>query len=83
MIVGPAVLTTLLTLARTHGYTMTLIAFALNLVIVWVALRWASLIGRLLGDAGCRAITKVFSLVLAAIAVTFVRRGVMAALTKP
>ncbi len=83
MIVGPAVLTTLLTLARTHGYTMTLIAFALNLVIVWVALRWASLIGRALGDAGCRAITKVFSLVLAAIAVTFVRRGVMEALMKP
>ena len=83
MIVGPAVLTTLLTVARTHGYTATLIAFALNLVIVWVALRWASLIGRVLGDAGCRAITKVFSLVLAAIAVTFVRRGVISALTKP
>ena len=83
MIVGPATLTTLLTVARTYGYTMTLIAFALNLLIAWAALRWASLIGRVLGDAGCRAITKVFSLVLAAIAVTFVRRGVMAALAKP
>jgi multiple antibiotic resistance protein len=83
MIVGPAVLTTLLTVGRTYGYTMTLIAFALNLVIVWVALRWASLIGRVLGDAGCRAITKVFSLLLAAIAVTFIRRGMMTALTKP
>ena len=83
MIVGPAVLTTLLTVARTHGYTVTLIAFALNLVIVWIALRWASLIGRVLGEAGCRASAKVFNLVLAAIAVTFVRRGVMAALTKP
>ena len=82
MIVGPAVLTTLLTLARTHGYPLTLLAFALNLIIVWAALRWASLIGRVLGDAGCRAITKVFSLLLAAIAVTFVRRGVMAALTR-
>lgn len=83
MIVGPAVLTTLLTVARTHGYTVTLIAFALNLVTVWIALRWASLIGRVLGEAGCRASAKVFNLVLAAIAVTFVRRGVMAALTKP
>ncbi len=67
MIVGPAVLTTLLTLARTHGYPLTLLSFALNLIIVWAALRWASLIGRVLGDAGCRAITKVFSLLLAAI----------------
>jgi multiple antibiotic resistance protein len=83
MIVGPAVLTTLLTVARTYGYTMTLIAFALNLVIAWAALRWASLLGRLLGDAGCRAVSKVFSLVLAALAVTFVRRGVMAALAVP
>ena len=83
MIVGPAVLTTLLTVARTYGYTMTLVAFALNLVIAWAALRWASLIGRLLGDAGCRAVSKVFSLVLAALAVTFVRRGVMAALAVP
>jgi multiple antibiotic resistance protein len=61
---------------------MTLIAFALNLVIVWAALRWASVIGRVLGEAGSRAISKVFSLVLAAIAVTFIRQGVMAAWTR-
>ena len=81
MIVGPAVLTTLLTLARTHGYAMTLIAFALNLAIVWAALRWASLIGRVPGRAGCRAITKVLSVFLAAIGVTFVRRGITSHLT--
>jgi multiple antibiotic resistance protein len=80
MIVGPAVLTTLLTLARTHGYALTLIAYALNLVIVWAALRGASLVVRVLGDAGCRAVSKVFSLVLAAIGVTFIRRGAIAAL---
>lgn len=82
MIVGPGVLTTLLTVARTHGYVMALVAFALNLLIVWTALRRASLIGRALGDAGGRAITKVLNLVLAAIAVTFIRRGVTAALGK-
>ena len=81
MIAGPAVLTTLLTLARTHGYSMTLVAYGLNLVLVWAALRWAWLIARVLGDAGSQAITKVFSLLLAAIAVTFVRRGLMAALS--
>jgi small neutral amino acid transporter SnatA (MarC family) len=56
--------------------------YVLNPVIVWVALRWASLVGRLLGEAGCRAMTKVLSLVLAAIAVTFIRRGGMSALTR-
>ncbi len=81
MIVGPAVLTTLLTVARTQGYPITLIAFALNLALAWAALRWAPLIGRLLGDAGSRAVAKVFNLILAAIGVTFIRRGVSAALT--
>ncbi len=52
MIVDPAVLTTLLTLARTHGYLMTVVGFGLNLVIVWAALRWAALIGRVLGGRG-------------------------------
>ena len=82
MIAGPAVLTTLITLARTHGYALTVTAYVLNLVIVWAALRWASLVGRLLGEAGDRAMTKDLSLVLAAIAVTFIRRGVMSALTR-
>jgi multiple antibiotic resistance protein len=80
MIAGPAVLTTLLTVARTHGYAVTLLAFGLNLVIVWAALRWAFLLQRLLGDGGSRALAKVFSLVLAAIAVTFIRQGVLAAM---
>ena len=80
LIVGPAVLTTLLTVARTRGYLVTLVAFVLNLAIVWAALRWAALVGRLLGDAGARAVAKVFALVLAAIGVTFIRRGLMAAL---
>ena len=80
LIVGPAVLTTLLTVARTRGYLVTLVAFVLNLAIVWAALRWASLLGRLLGEAGARAVAKVFALILAAIGVTFIRRGLMAAL---
>lgn len=81
MIVGPAVLTTLLTLARTHGYLVTLLGFALNLVLVWAALRWAPLVARGLGEGGARAITKVLHVLLAAIGVTFIRRGVLAAWT--
>ena len=80
MIVGPAVLTTLLTVARTHGYALTVLAFAVNLVIVWIVLRWALLISRVLGDAGSQAIAKISNLLLAGIAVTFIRQGLLAGL---
>jgi multiple antibiotic resistance protein len=61
VIVGPAVLTTLLTLARTYGHLVTLLGFALNLVLVWAALRWAPRVERVLGEGGCRAITKCYT----------------------
>lgn len=80
LIAGPAVLTTLLTIARTQGYLLELLAFGLNLVLVWVALRWASRIVRAIGEAGAREVAKVFELLLAAIGVTLVRRGVELAL---
>lgn len=83
MIVGPAVLTTLLVLARTEGYAVTLAAFGANLVLVWAALRWAAAIERVLGEAGARAVAKVASLLLAAIGVTMMRRGLVALLREP
>jgi multiple antibiotic resistance protein len=75
LLVGPAVLTTVLTLARSYGYAITLVAFAVNLALVWLALRWASVMVRLIGEAGARAVAKVFGLLLAAIGVTLIRRG--------
>lgn len=80
LIVGPAVLATLLLLARTQGYGITLIAFAVNLGLVWAALRWAAMIERIIGEAGARAVAKVANLLLAAIAVTMIRTGLTDAL---
>jgi small neutral amino acid transporter SnatA (MarC family) len=63
------------TLARSHGYGMTLLAFSLNLVLVWVALWWAGAVVRVIAEAGARAAAKVFGLLLGAIGVTLVRHG--------
>lgn len=81
MIVGPAVLTTLLLLARTQGYMVTLFAFTANLILVWVALRWAAAIERVIGEAGARAVAKVANLMLAAIGVTMIRTGLQDSLS--
>jgi multiple antibiotic resistance protein len=75
LIVGPAVLTTLLVLVQSHGYPITLLAFALNMGLAFLVLRYAGVLEQVIGEAGSRAIGKVASLFLAAFGVSLVRRG--------
>jgi multiple antibiotic resistance protein len=77
LIVGPAVLTTSLLLVDLHGYAPTLLAVLVNILLAGVALLQADRVERLLGQAGSRAMSKVASLILAAIAVMMVRRGIV------
>ena len=75
LVVGPAVLTTLLLLVHTHGYGPTLIAYGANMFLVYLALRHARLVERVLGKAGSQAAAKVAGLFLAAFGVSLIRRG--------
>jgi len=73
--VGPATITTLLLLATQFPLYMVLISFALNMAITWVIFLGGEQVARFLGQGGLRAISRVFSLLLAAIAVSMVIRG--------
>lgn len=75
LIAGPAVLTTLVILVQSHGYPVTLLAFALNMGIVFVVLKYAGAVVRVLGEAGSRTIGKVTGILLAAFGVSLIRRG--------
>ncbi|MDR0352813.1 MAG: MarC family protein [Opitutaceae bacterium] len=75
LIAGPAALATLLVCAKSVGMLVTLAAFGANLVFVALAFRWSDLLGRLIGMTGMRAISKIISLLLAAIAVSMIRQG--------
>ena len=75
LIAGPAMLTTILTLVDSVGLVMTLLALITNLAVVLATLRAASWFQRLLGLRAMRAISKIVALLLAAIAVNLVRRG--------
>jgi multiple antibiotic resistance protein len=75
LIAGPATITTLLVISKTVGYGMTLIALAVNLVIVALAFAQSERLERLIGQTGLRAVSKIISLLLAAIAVHIVRLG--------
>jgi multiple antibiotic resistance protein len=75
LIAGPASITTLILLVETLGMGPTLLALAANLGLVIVAFVWSDRLGNLIGQKGMRAISKIVSMLLAAIAVNMVRRG--------
>ena len=81
IIAGPAMLTALLTLVGPTGVGLwiTLAALLVNLLLVVIALRAAAVFERLLGLRAMRAVSKIIALLLAAIAVNLVRRGLQSA----
>jgi len=78
LIVGPAVLTTSIALLNSHGFWLTLAAFLVNLGIVWLALWGSEWIMATVGGGALNVIAKVVNLLLAAIGVMMVRRGLQA-----
>jgi multiple antibiotic resistance protein len=75
LIAGPALITTLIAMAQTHGMAVALSALAANLLLVILAFTFSDRLGRLIGATGMRAISKIISMLLAAIAVNMIRRG--------
>ena len=73
--VGPATIATLLLLAGRFPLYMVLVSFALNMAITWVIFFLSQKIARFLGQGGLTAISRVFSLLLAAIAVSMIIGG--------
>jgi multiple antibiotic resistance protein len=77
LIAGPALITTLLLLVQTQGMPVTVAALAVNLGIVVMAFVGSEWLGRRVGETGLRAISKIISMLLAAIAVAMIRRGLV------
>jgi multiple antibiotic resistance protein len=75
LIAGPALLTALLILIDTVGIVFTLVSLLLNLAIVAVALCNADRFSGWMGEQGLRGVSKIIALLLAAIAVSLIRRG--------
>lgn len=75
LIVGPAVLTTLLVLIDLYGAAPTMVSLLLNLFIVWASFLGANRIIKFLGESGIVALSKVMAILLATIAVMMIRLG--------
>src|SRR5213596_2257220 len=75
LIAGPALLTALLILIDSVGLLYTLASLLVILAIVAVALCNADRFARCMGTQGLRGVSKIIALLLAAIAISLIRRG--------
>ena len=75
---GPAVLTTVLLVRDQYGWATTFIALVANMLLIWLLLRSAAWLMRLLGQEGAEVISKIFSLILTAFGVMLIRQGITA-----
>jgi multiple antibiotic resistance protein len=76
LIVGPAVLTTILVLVDHYGVLVTIVSLLLNLLLVSIALTSARRVVKFLGTNGITALSKIMALLLASIAVMMIRLGI-------
>ncbi|MFW5973161.1 MAG: MarC family protein [Bacteroidota bacterium] len=77
LVMGPAAITTILVSQQGFGYLPTLTSLLINLSLVWVAFYFGPALMERLGAATSKAVAKVASLFLAAIAVAMIRAGIM------
>jgi multiple antibiotic resistance protein len=76
LIVGPAVLTTLLLLIDRYSIGAVVLSFIINLTIAWLIFAQGNRIASFLGRSGLRAASKIAMLLLAAIAIMMIREGI-------
>lgn len=77
LIVGPAVLTTSLIIIGEYGIFSTLISVVINVLLAGLMFFSSHLLIKIFGESGTKALSKVMSLFLGAIAVMMIRKGML------
>jgi multiple antibiotic resistance protein len=76
LIAGPAVLTTSMIIISQYGLLPTLISVVVNIFFAGLAFRFSTVLIKVIGESGTKAISKITSLLLAAIGVMMIRKGI-------
>ena len=76
LLVGPAVLTTSVILIDQYGLFPTIFSILANILFTVVLFSFSDVLIKVVGEGGSRALSKVMSLLLAAIAVMMIRKGI-------
>lgn len=76
LLVGPGAITTAIVLIGDYGLNITLYAIMANFILAWVIFRFAERIHKYLGHTGSLIIAKIMAILIAAIAVKYMREGI-------
>jgi len=77
LLTGPGAITTIIILVNEKGILVTVIAAFLTLFATWVILQNSSKLYKILGEHWTNVISRVMGLILAAIAVEFIVKGIL------
>ena len=80
LLTGPGVITSTIILVNEYGMLITAIAAIATLAATLIILRFSSHIYRLIGEHWSNVLSRIMGLILAAIAVEFIRKGIIGAL---
>jgi multiple antibiotic resistance protein len=83
LLVGPAVLTTAFIIIDEYGVIATLVSVFLNIMLAGFIFLFSDVLIKKVGEGGSRALSKVMALLLAAIAVMMIRKGIWQILGLP
>lgn len=81
LITGPGVLTTTIIMVGTYGHLLTFIGAMVALLVVWLILKCSRLIYSLMGERWIEIFSRLMGMLLVAIAVEFIKRGVLSILS--
>jgi len=80
LITGPGVLTTTIIMVGEYGHLVTFVAAMAALAVTWVILKFGDVIYKFVGEKWMEIVSRLMGLLLAAIAVEFITKGVMSVL---
>ena len=77
LLVGPGAITTSVVLVATNGVLLTSLAVVIAFFITWLVFRATPTVYRLIGESGADIISRIMGILLAAIAIGYIRVGIL------
>jgi multiple antibiotic resistance protein len=77
LITGPGVITTVIILVNEFGYVVAMSAAIASLLLTWLFLFYSTKIYKIIGEHWSKVLSRVMGLLVAAIAVEFIKNGIL------